>query len=112
VSAAALDLVRETPDLAASLRNKAFALRERLRALGLQVPETPAAIAAFAEGDFAHMRGLQVALFEAGVYVLHSNYIAAGPGGMIRLSVFADHAEEDFDRVCEVIARWRSANPA
>ncbi|MEQ9465676.1 MAG: pyridoxal phosphate-dependent aminotransferase family protein [Haliea sp.] len=112
VSAAALDLVRETPDLAASLRNKASALRARLRALGLQVPETPAAIAAFAEGDFAHMRGLQAALFAEDIYVLHSNYIAAGPGGMIRLSVFADHAEGDFERVCDVIARWREANPA
>jgi 7-keto-8-aminopelargonate synthetase-like enzyme len=110
VSAAALDIVRETPQLAAELRGKADALRKRLRAIGLQVPETPASIAAFADGDFDNMRGLQQALFDQGIYVLHSNYIAAGPGGMIRLSVFADHTDDDFTRVVEAIARWRGAD--
>jgi 7-keto-8-aminopelargonate synthetase-like enzyme len=112
VSAAALELVREEPERCASLRIKAHTLRERLRTLGLEVPETPAAIAAFTAGDFATTRALQEALFEHGIYVLHSNYIAAGPGGMIRLSVFADHRDDDFNRVCEAIGHWRTDHPA
>jgi len=35
--------------------------------------------------------------------VLHSNYIASGPGGAIRLSVFADHSIEDLKRVVKAI---------
>jgi 7-keto-8-aminopelargonate synthetase-like enzyme len=103
VSAAALELVRREPDRCASLRIKAHALRERLRDLGLDVPATPASIAAFALDDFAATRGMQEALFEQGIYVLHSNYIAAGPGGMIRLSVFADHTEDDLAQVVAAI---------
>ncbi|EED36049.1 hypothetical protein NOR51B_1997 [Luminiphilus syltensis NOR5-1B] len=111
VSATAMDMVRETPELSALLRDKASSLRKQLQALGLDIVDTPASIIAFAEGDFEHMRGLQSALFDAGIYVLHSNYIAAGPGGMIRLSVFGDHTDEDFQHVCDAIYRWRSANP-
>lgn len=48
-------------------------------------------------------RGLQRLLFDQGIYVLHSNYIGAGPGGMIRLPVFADHTPEDLDRVVAAI---------
>ena len=107
VSAAALELVQAEPSLCASLRIKAHSLRGRLRELGLAVPETPAAIAAFALDDFATTRGLQEALFAVGIYVLHSNYIAAGPGGMIRLSVFADHTEADFDRLVAAIGAWQ-----
>ncbi|MEQ9530693.1 MAG: pyridoxal phosphate-dependent aminotransferase family protein [Haliea sp.] len=112
VSATAMDIVRQTPELPAALRDKSSSLRKQLQALGLAIVDTPASIIAFAEGDFDHMRRLQSMLFDTGIYVLHSNYIAAGPGGMIRLSVFADHTDEDFQRVCDVIDRWRGANPA
>ncbi|GAB5415258.1 MAG: 8-amino-7-oxononanoate synthase [Congregibacter sp.] len=107
VSAAALDMARDSAQLRASLRDKAQRLRQCLRDLGLNVLETPASIAAFADGDFDSMRGLQSFLFSRGIYVLHSNYIAAGQGGMIRLSVFADHTDSDIARVSEDIALWR-----
>ena len=42
-------------------------------------------------------------MFDEGMYVLHSNYIASGPGGIIRLSLFADHSIEDLDRVTKAI---------
>jgi hypothetical protein len=31
---------------------------------------------------------------------------------MIRLSVFADHRDDDFNRVCEAIGHWRTDHPA
>jgi hypothetical protein len=57
----------------------------------------------FACGSFEANRGLQQALFDQGIYVLHANYIGAGPGGMIRLSVFADRTHEELDRVVAAV---------
>lgn len=112
VSARAMDIAAEEPVRRESLREKSAVLRQKLRGLDLDVLETPASIAAFAIGDFAYQRGLQEALFEQGIYVLHSNYIAAGPGGMIRLSVFADHSEADIDRVCSAIGAYLESSAA
>ena len=99
VSAAALRLVRENPEMCARLRENADYLRSGLRALGLEIIETPAPFVSFTIGDFNFMRSIQQALFDDRIYVLHSNYIAAGPGGTLRLSVFRDHTRADIDRV-------------
>ena len=79
-------------------------LRSGLTALGLEILNTPAPIVAFSRGGFEEMRAIQQALFDDGIYVLHSNYIAAGPGGTIRFSVFRDHTREEFDRVISKVA--------
>ena len=74
-----------------------------MREIGLEVPESPTAIVPFSHGSFSDMRAIQECLFDEKIYVLHSNYIASGPGGAIRLSVFADHSIEDLNRVVEAI---------
>lgn len=103
VCAAALKLVRKNPGLCEGIRESANYLRNKLRALGLAVPETPAPIVSFSHAGFSEMRNIQEHLFYEGMYVLHSNYIASGPGGVIRLSIFADHSVEDLDRVTAAI---------
>lgn len=103
VCAAALKFVRSNPSLCSELRDSAEYLRTRLREIGLDVPGTPTSIVAFSHGDFSDMRAIQESLFKDGIYVLHSNYIASGPGGVIRLSVFADHTTNHLDRVVQAI---------
>lgn len=103
VCAAALRFVRANPSLCAKVRESAEYLRNRLRGIGLDVPETPTSIVSFSHGDFSDMRAIQERLFDKGIYVLHSNYIASGPGGIIRLSVFADHSKKQLDWVVQEI---------
>jgi 7-keto-8-aminopelargonate synthetase-like enzyme len=109
VSATALRLVRENPDLCGALRKKAQYLRIALRRQDLEIADTPASIVAFSRGSFGEMRALQQHLFDAGIYVLHSNYIAAGPSGTIRLTVFADHSTADLDRFVEEVGQFFAA---
>ena len=103
VSAASLRLVRENPELCADVRSKTSYLRKGLRSIGLEVIESPSSIVSFCWGGFEEMRAIQTSLFEDGIYVMHSNYIAAGPGGTIRLTVFADHTLEDLDNLIQKI---------
>ncbi|MEM7328073.1 MAG: pyridoxal phosphate-dependent aminotransferase family protein [Pseudomonadota bacterium] len=103
VCAAALKFVRENPDVCAKARDSAEYLRSRLRGMGLDVASTPTSIVAFSHGNFSDMRAIQERLFQDGIYVLHSNYIASGPGGVIRLSVFADHTMEQLEQVANAI---------
>lgn len=103
VGQAALRYVREHPERCEILRANVVHLRDGLRRIGVDTGDSPAPIVSFACGSFEANRGLQQALFDRGIYVLHSNYIGAGPGGMIRLSVFADHTPEDLDRVVAAI---------
>ena len=103
VCAAALKLVRNDPSIAKRANDSAKYLRSNLSALGLSVPDTPAPVVSFSHGTFSEMRNIQQRVFDEGMYVLHSNYIASGPGGIIRLSLFADHSIEDLDRVTKAI---------
>ncbi len=103
VCAAALRLVGADPGICARLRTLAEDLRANLRGIGLDVPQTPTSIVSFSHGNFEDMRAIQEHLFKEAIYVLHSNYIASGPGGVIRMSVLADHTIEDLNRVTQLI---------
>ena len=65
---------------------------------------------AFRLKNWKMMRAYQTALYEKGIYVMHSNYIGAGKGGAIRISVFADHKPEHFDRLIEETRKFLSAS--
>ena len=104
VCAAALKYVRNNPDLCKRVRELANYLRNNMRALGLTVSDTQAPIVSFSYGGFSEMRNIQQHLFNQGMYVLHSNYIASGSAGIIRFSIFADHSVQDLDRVTETIS--------
>jgi 7-keto-8-aminopelargonate synthetase-like enzyme len=109
ISAAAINVLRSEPQLRHRLDENTRHLRSGLRSLGLEVEETPAPICAFTFGGFEVMREIQERLFSEHIYVLHSNYIASGPGGTIRLAVYADHTLDDLDRLLAALKRALSA---
>jgi 8-amino-7-oxononanoate synthase len=76
-------------------------LRNKLRGSGVDVADSPAPIVAFRLGDRANMVAVQERLFADGIYVLVSNYIGAGPDGIIRCAIFADHTEADLDALVD-----------
>lgn len=85
--------------------NVAF-LRAALTNIGVNVASSPAPIISFSLGSFDKNRQLQQYFFDQHIYVLHSNYIAAGPAGVIRLSIFADHQPEHLNRLLQLIKEF------
>lgn len=99
MAAASLRLVRSRPELLARLRANVKRAKEGLRNIGLDIPETPAPLAAFAVGTAVQMQGLQQRLLEEDIFVLHARYVGTGPEGVIRCSFIADHTVGQIDRL-------------
>jgi 7-keto-8-aminopelargonate synthetase-like enzyme len=94
---ASLAYVATRPELRETLQTLASYLRTQLSTLGISVIETPAPIVSFQYGDRSQMLALQRRAFEQGIYLYHSDYLGAGPEGVIRCAVFRDHTHEDID---------------
>lgn len=97
VGAAALRYMMACPDRRTGLADLTAYLRRKLRAHGIEVSESPAPIVSFQLGDRRAMQSLQQRLFDRGIHIMISTYIGAGPEGVIRCAVFADHCEKDLD---------------
>jgi 8-amino-7-oxononanoate synthase len=97
VGAAALRYMMACPDRRTRLDDLTRYLRTRLRAHGIDVSDSPAPIVAFQLGDRKAMQSLQRRLFDRGIHIMISDYVGAGPEGIIRCAVFADHSEADLD---------------
>jgi 8-amino-7-oxononanoate synthase len=105
MAAASLRWVREHPELLIRLRANTKRLKAGLRAMGVELKETPAPLATFLAGSAADMQQLQQRLFAEGLFVLHMRYVGTSPDGVIRCSVFADHTDEHIDRLLEALRR-------
>jgi 7-keto-8-aminopelargonate synthetase-like enzyme len=97
--------VREHPELLARLRENIAYLKAGMRRLGLQVGDTLAPIASFSVPGVGAMQALRERLLSEGIHVLHSNYIGAGPAGVIRCTIFADHRREQLDQLLDALKR-------
>jgi 7-keto-8-aminopelargonate synthetase-like enzyme len=103
VGAAALRLARAHPERREHLGKISQRLKTGLRGLGLEIIDTPAPITAFRVGHKSDMLALQRSLFADGLHVVISNYIGAGPEGMIRCATFADHSDKDIDQLVDAL---------
>lgn len=104
VAEAALRYVEANPARRNRLADMVTVLRRRLRSLGLDIAESPAPIVSFRVGDRATMSRLQRRLFEQDVYVPISDYLGAGPDGILRCAVYADHTPQDLERLVDAVA--------
>ena len=91
MGAAALRYARQHPELLQRLRANVALMKGGLRQMGLDIPDTVAPVATFVTGSESSMAAVHQQLFDAGYFVLRSNYIGAPPGGVIRCGIFADH---------------------
>lgn len=103
VATAALRHVAAHPDRRARLSQLAAYARARFRSLGLEISDTPTPAFSFATGSRTDMRRVQAGLFEQQIYLPISDYIGAGPSGVFRCAIFADHSEADIDRVVSAL---------
>lgn len=110
ISKAALQLAARNQDARRAIARRAERLRDRLRAIGLRPYESVAPIVSFTFKDASAMANLREALWERNISVYHSHYLGSGAGGVIRCSIFADHEDDDIDRLASAIATHIQAN--
>jgi len=103
--ARSLQYVREHPELLSRLRENVAYMKASLRKLGLEVGDSIAPVATFVSGSGQSMQALQERLMTEGIYVLHSTYIGAAAGGVIRCGIFADHTTQHIDRLSDALLR-------
>jgi 7-keto-8-aminopelargonate synthetase-like enzyme len=103
--AASLRIVRQQPELLEQLRSNIRYMKRGLRRLGLDVGSDLVPVATFTTGPDRSMQSIQQRLMSDGIHVLHSNYIGAGAGGVIRCGIFADHTHEHMDRLHDALRR-------
>ena len=102
---ASLEYLTAHPERRVRLRNLGSHLRRRIRDLGIECTESPAPIVSFTLPTREDMLAAQWRLFSHGFYIQYSTYIGAGPSGMLRCAVFADHSQEDIDDLTDLLSR-------
>jgi 7-keto-8-aminopelargonate synthetase-like enzyme len=103
-AAASLAYVAAHPEIRASLLGLTQYLRQRLRAIGVDVIDSPAPIVTFQMGNAAAMQALQRRAFERGIYLHYSTYVGAGAEGVIRCAVFRDHTRADIEQLIAALS--------
>jgi 7-keto-8-aminopelargonate synthetase-like enzyme len=104
VGAASLRYMKAHPERRERLWEVSAHARRRLRTLGVAISDAPTPVMAFTLGDRRNMRRIQRRLFDQGLYLPISDYIGAGPEGVFRCAVFADHSMADVDRLADALA--------
>ena len=103
-SARALDLARD-PALRARLWANVRRAKEGVRALGWDLDDSPASILCLRARAGLDLGRVKEALFERGICVAHvKSYSSTPPGGAIRIAIFANHSEEQIDRLLQALA--------
>src|SRR5262245_11813264 len=105
MAAASLRFVRSRPDLLIKLRSNVTKFKTGLREMGIQIEDSPSPIAAFVTGSASQMQQLQQRLLDEDLFVLYTQYVGAGPEGVIRISIFADHTHAQIDRLLDALRR-------
>jgi len=94
-----LKLLMENPQMRARLCANAKRLKQGLGDLGIELPETPHPIAAFALGNSLCNLEIHERLLERRIIVPYSRYVGAGRDGLLRAVVFSSHTDEQIDQL-------------
>ncbi|HAU30737.1 MAG: 8-amino-7-oxononanoate synthase [Desulfotomaculum sp. 46_296] len=100
---AAIDLIREKPEIRARLFDNANFLREGLTRLGFTILTMESQIIPILIGDDGLTMAMDKALFERGVFVTGIRPPSVPPGtSRLRVSVMATHTREDLEEVLNI----------
>ena len=99
-TAKALEIVCRDPSLRARLRENVLWLRQKLRELGLAVPDGSTANFGVSIGDAADMQRIHQTLKARGIFVPYVGaYAGIPPQGLLRFAVFANHSRAQLERL-------------
>lgn len=105
-SARALQVLREKPNLLASLQRNVDQLRAGLREIGWEVEESPSPVICLQGSGKMNLLRVRDRLFEQGIAVEYvTSYPSAPAGGGLRLAVFATHSMEQIERLLDVLKK-------
>lgn len=94
-----LDLMMTRPELRQQLWRNARHLKRGLKAMGFEQDDTPVPAAAWALKTSEDMDRVHAALMERGIAIQRTHYVGAGPNGLLRAVVFANHKLEQIDHM-------------
>jgi 7-keto-8-aminopelargonate synthetase-like enzyme len=105
-SAKALQIVRTRPELRGKLARNVRAVKDGLRRLGLAVDDTPVPIVPLCLGTTENMQRIHRELAADGIMVPYlPAYSGLGPGGALRLAVFATHTPAMITQLLDSLSR-------
>ena len=99
-TAVGLNLAHTQPELRDQLRENTHKVQAGLREMGIDVANQPTPVVGFTCGDAAAMQHLHDSLAAARILVPYApTYSDLGPGGALRIAVFANHEDSAIDRL-------------
>lgn len=106
MSAASLRYVKSHPQLLVKLRENTQYLKTGLLTLGIEVEMNDSPAATFTLGTADNMKRIQAELMDNDVCIIYSQYVGAGPEGVLRCSIFADHTQNDIDLFLNMLKEY------
>ena len=100
---ASIAVLRRESSRRRRLRENAAHLKGILRAVGLNLPATPASIVALPPTDAAATSRLRAALLKADIYPSHTRYPGTPADGYFRFVISSEHTREQLDRLLGVL---------
>jgi 8-amino-7-oxononanoate synthase len=98
-----LELLTSQPNLRQQLWRNAHQLKSGLKAMGFDQDDTPVPVAAWVLKTAEDMDRVQAELMNRGIAIQRSEYVGAGPNGVLRTVVFANHTPEQISRLLSVL---------
>jgi 8-amino-7-oxononanoate synthase len=105
-SASALALARSAPELRVQLWENVKFVRNGLRLLGWDLPDTPIPIICLGARQGVDLEMIKKELFQQAIAVEHvRSYTSTPAGGALRIAIFANHSLEQIERLVDAISR-------
>lgn len=102
----AIEIVMNEPERVATLRDNVAYARQKIKAIGFEVIESPTAICPVIVGETAKAIAMSHRLLEMGVYVIGFGYPVVPEGtARLRCQISAAHSHEHIDELAGALAR-------
>ncbi len=104
---ASLNILRNEPARRKKLFGNLFFLREKLRAAGWEISETPGPILRLPALSEVETIALKKKLLAAGIYPPYLKYPGASAGGIFRFVISSEHSAEQLTRLASVLVAFK-----
>ena len=103
-TAKGIQLVSENPQWRERLWENARQLKKGLREMGLNINQSDVPIATFPLEGPDRIQQVREQLLKRNIFVQHTSYPGAGPGGMLRIVVFSSHSDEQINHLLKALS--------
>jgi 8-amino-7-oxononanoate synthase len=104
-TAKGIEILAKHPEMRDRLRRNVTAVKTGIRALGIEVEDSPVPIVAWSMGSEEDMRKVQKKLLGLGIAIAYLKYIGAPAAGVLRVSVFSTHTIAQIRHLLDGLAK-------